>query len=183
MAIATPWGMSNSNTKYIRGIIFCGTPRHGGFHVSRMLNEKIHPAWRKADGWYEEDCEWAIVAITFPGAFTKEIMIAHATAKNYFPLEYEAATGIKVTPEESHTLRDIMFREEHKSDYIALSATTISIPEGFVGVFAGRGGRLQNGLYPDDVKHFIVPLDEYRERIDGNFSVDESRHKEYTPII
>lgn len=29
----------------------------------------MHPAWRENDGWYEEDCDWAIAALTFPAEF------------------------------------------------------------------------------------------------------------------
>ena len=36
----TPWGKADSKEVVTRGIIFYGTPGHGGFHVSKKLNEK-----------------------------------------------------------------------------------------------------------------------------------------------
>lgn len=66
----TPWGPAQHSTEYGDGIIKYGTAGHGGIKVPDELNQKIPSALRVKDGWYEEDCDWAIVAVSFPGYFT-----------------------------------------------------------------------------------------------------------------
>lgn len=88
----TPWGTADSVQKYAPGINFYTTPGHGGFKVAAGKNAKIHDAWRQADGWYEEDCDWAIVAITFPEFFAEKMVDeAHASAKHWHADAYKHA--------------------------------------------------------------------------------------------
>jgi len=83
-----------------------GTPSHGGAHVSPTLNALIHDAWRREDGWYEEDCDWAIVAFHFPKAFLKDYQQAIETLRNWHPIAYMKVTGTELKPEESYMLRE-----------------------------------------------------------------------------
>lgn len=72
----------------------------------------------------------------------------------------------------------------HADDYITLAAWGDwhdSVPPNYVGVFAGRGGRMENGAYPPDTKYFFVPADEYQKR-ERQFIIDTSRHIECKPI-
>ena len=62
----TPWGYSDSSEAIAEGIAWYGTPSHGGYHLSMARNAEVHDAWRRPDGWYEEDCDWCMVALTFP---------------------------------------------------------------------------------------------------------------------
>src|SRR3546814_7712530 len=49
---------------------------------------------RVAGGWYEEDCEWAKVAIGFPDLFTDyERCHADRTLRDYYPECWEAVHG------------------------------------------------------------------------------------------
>lgn len=176
MATATPWGKSQTKQTYIRGINFYSTSSHGGIHVSEKLNQKIHLAWRNLNGWYDEDAEWSIVGISFPEICGKEeLESAHKTAKEYFPHQYEEVTGIIVLPSESAKLREELFYEKHANDYIVMSAITHD--KEFVKVIAGKGGRLENGRYPNDTKEFLVPTEEYHNRYE-NFAIDLNRHEE-----
>lgn len=83
MSTSTPWGMSDSKEIVAPGIIFYGTPSHGGYHLSKTRMQKMpanllpvegkaHPYMYRCmmKGWFEEDCEWARVALTFPEFFT-----------------------------------------------------------------------------------------------------------------
>jgi hypothetical protein len=106
MATTTPWGKSQNTTKHGPGITFYETAGHGGFKVSAKLNEQIHVAFRdplasfgkhRAKGWYEEDCDAAIVIVSFPGRFTTEqvsaahLQVAHWRAAAHrvaFPTHY-----------------------------------------------------------------------------------------------
>jgi hypothetical protein len=64
----TPCGYTDRPSEsYADGkILFYSTSCHGGFFVTADLNQRIPPEFRNALGWYEEDCDWVIVPITFP---------------------------------------------------------------------------------------------------------------------
>lgn len=162
MGTRTPWGMSDSSKRYARGVVSYTTPGHGGFHLSKTMNSLVHSAWRKANGWYEEDCEWAIVALTFPHLFrAPEIAAARSTAKSWYPDGFEAFTGEKVKPEESIVLRERIAKEAHKNDYVVTAAWGSwhkSVPAGMVGVVATLGGSRTAGT-PE--KWFTLPEGEY----------------------
>lgn len=83
---STPWGSSQISTFYAEGVIKHSTAGHGGFHLSSDRNNQVDPTVRRAGGWYEEDCEWAIVAATFPALFTAyERRCADETICNSWP--------------------------------------------------------------------------------------------------
>ena len=90
MATSTPWGMSQSSEQLIRGVMSYSTASHGGIHVSDKLLERIpvefHYGFCGVRGWYEEDCDWAIVAYFIPEAFPKELDdIVYATLEHCNP--------------------------------------------------------------------------------------------------
>lgn len=72
----TPWGNSDSVVELSNGIRRVSTPSHGGYWVPAKLLPLI-PArfqayavkWSGSPQWYEEDCAWACVAVTFPDVF------------------------------------------------------------------------------------------------------------------
>jgi len=76
----SPWGKPDSVQSHGEGVWFVSTPSHGGFAVRADLLSKIKPEWvayaRKwagapfvQYGWFEEDCCWAAVALTWPERF------------------------------------------------------------------------------------------------------------------
>lgn len=65
MTASTSWGPSQLATVYAEGIVSHTTAGHCGFHLSGERNLRVSPLLRKSSPWYEEDAEWAIVAITF----------------------------------------------------------------------------------------------------------------------
>lgn len=68
----TPWGKSLGYKRVTTGITFFDTAGHGGYRISPAMNAKIPAKWRldgEFEGWYEEDCGWAPLALTFPEAF------------------------------------------------------------------------------------------------------------------
>lgn len=73
---STPWGMADFVTTYGDGVNFFETPSHGGFQLSpERLAEmpepfKSHQPYCGQQGWYEEDCDWSAVALSFPDLFT-----------------------------------------------------------------------------------------------------------------
>jgi hypothetical protein len=62
------------------------------------------------DSRYEEDVEWARVALVFPDCFNQN-MITHARnmLRDHYPDLYSEFTGEFVSPEESFVLRRRLF--------------------------------------------------------------------------
>lgn len=176
MGTRTPWGTADSSKCLARGVMSYSTPGHGGYHLSSAKNAKVHEAWRRKDGWYEEDCEWSIVALTFPELFTRDLDLARSCAKNWYPDAYTAVTRLPVALEDSSVLRKRAFEAAHASDYVATSAFgdwAVGVPDGMVGVFASPGGKDRAAE-----KCFLVPADEYGKRGEFGFVVDVARHAE-----
>lgn len=173
----TPWGVAQIAYNYGRGMQFYSTAGHGGFHLSGRVNEAVPEYMRQANGWYEEDCEWAVVATVYPDMFDeKERETAKTTLRNYKPEAYELFYGVILKPGESHVKDDRLFREAHQNDYLVLAAR--SAPNGMAAVFAGRGGRTENYHYPSDTKWFLVNSAEYNAVNHDRFVIDPAKHKE-----
>jgi hypothetical protein len=69
----TPWGPAQTSEVIAPGIVFYSTASHGGFHLSAEQNSRVPLKLRQSTflqlgmkGWYEEDCDAAIVLATFP---------------------------------------------------------------------------------------------------------------------
>jgi hypothetical protein len=59
---------------------------------------------RLDDGWYEEDCDYALVVTAFPDRFTEKMReSAKRTLKDWRPDAYEAEYGVTLVPGESYT--------------------------------------------------------------------------------
>ena len=71
----TPWGDADYEKEYTNGVVFYGTPGHGGFKV----DAKVRKTWPQVlqdfvpfnqnTGWYEEDCDCVIVYLAMPHLF------------------------------------------------------------------------------------------------------------------
>jgi hypothetical protein len=183
MATSTPWGASQYSKSYGRGIVFYGTAGHGGFHVSKTLMEKI-PDYMRATpysggGWFEEDCDWAIVALIFPDRFKPEdVESAKKTLASTYPDMYEKFFGVELKPGESHAKDERMFLIEHANDYLGRGAWGDwhkSVPAGMVGVCASKPNSREE-------KFFLVPEPEYKN-FKFAFVIDPSKHKEVSPWV
>ncbi|MDD5060740.1 MAG: hypothetical protein PHN44_00470 [Candidatus Marinimicrobia bacterium] len=184
----TPWGQSDYRVKIADGIVSHNTPSHGGIHVEAQLNSLIPDYMRNESGWYEEDCEWAVVAVVFPQVFGEDqAKRAIVTLKNWLPDSAEKFFGIKLKPGESCIKDQRLFQKTHEKDYLVMSAWgdwKDGIPKGFVGCFAVRGGRTESGLYAStDQAYFLVPEAEYDTRGGFSFVIDESKHQRIKEII
>ena len=93
----TPWGKSDSIEDIGNGILAVTTPSHGGYYVPLVLWATMPEPYQKtfAGGtWYEEDCDWAKVVLSFPKLFSpEEYQGAISTAKHYFPEDYDAVNS------------------------------------------------------------------------------------------
>lgn len=95
--IQTPWGLADSCKAVAPGIAFFSTPSHGGYRLSPERNAAVLaklPGFQTfcgVPGWYEEDCDWAAVALTFPEYFPAEAVKVAAAMANYLQRRKDAA--------------------------------------------------------------------------------------------
>lgn len=172
---ATPWGTAQVSHRYGDGILFHSTAGHGGFQVDEGANAQIHPLWRNADGWYEEDAEWAKVAASFPLLFTDfERRQADRTLRDGQPDAYEKIHDVVLAPGESFVKDRRAFERKHVGDWIVTAAINSDREPGFVECVAAKGAKRS----ASDIRRFLVPADEYRIDRFG-FVIDEGRHRLY----
>ncbi|MGV2104280.1 DUF7007 domain-containing protein [Rhizobium sp. 21-4511-3d] len=177
MAASTPWGGSQLAMIYTDGIVSHSTPGHGGFHLSSDRNSLVDASVRSAGGWYEEDCEWAIVALTFPEIFTAyERRCAEEIAKNTFPAFWERLRGRQLEPGESRSKDRVAFDRTHADDWIVISAIASSQHAGMTEVVATRGGKRE---FSQEERRFLIPDVEYSKRGSFGFVIDLDVHALY----
>jgi uncharacterized protein DUF7007 len=88
---STPWGLAHSTRVIAEGIVFHSTSSHGGFELSEQRLAAMPPALAAirpfaGEGWYEEDCDWAILAIAFPQYFPpQDVWAATRTVRRCHP--------------------------------------------------------------------------------------------------
>jgi len=174
--VHTPWGVSQGSTVYAEGVASHSTAGHGGFKLSAERNRIVHPMLRSKGGWYEEDVEWAIVAITFPDLFTAfERRCAERTVKDSWPDAWEVISDTILQPGQSREKDRRAFELAHAQDWIVVSAITSKHAPGFVETVATPGGKRGPGT---EERRFLVPSDEYHVGRFG-FVIDEARHQVY----
>jgi len=176
MAASTPWGSSQLATIYGSGVIAHSTAGHGGFHLSADRNRLVDPSLRKDSSWYEEDSEWAIVALTFPDLFTAyELKCADETIRHCWPEAWERIHGRILVAGESNSKDRHAFEEAHADDWVAISAIYSGQHAGMTEVVATKGG-LRGA---DAERRFLVPSKDYSTRGPIGFVIDETRHRSY----
>lgn len=70
----TPWGRWQDKRIYAGGeIAWVSTASHGGFWVSPKrfseMPENLRVKTYAGEGWFEEDCDWCLVHLSFPDVF------------------------------------------------------------------------------------------------------------------
>ncbi|MGK2881512.1 MAG: DUF7007 domain-containing protein [Mycobacterium sp.] len=185
----TPWGAADSVSYPADGIAVVGTPSHGGVKLSAERNAEIPSQLRRSSGWYEEDCEAAIVGMYHPDAFRGDQAGYEKTVKDWFPDQYEAATGTTLTGQDSYMRREQEkrqsienFRAEHADEFVTLGngwtpANHKWIPEGYVVADARMDevGETRSFLMPD--------ADAIHDHMWGkNVLIDPTRHLDVTGI-
>lgn len=170
--VSTPWGMSQHSEAYSDGALRHSTASHGGFHLDGERNALVDPLLRNPGGWYEEDCEWAKVALALPALFTdRERRAAAKSLCDFEPDAWEAIHGVVLEPGRSRVKDERRFRLENANRWIVISAIRSSTHPGQVECTASLGGDRRAG----STRHFLVSCDEYRPTMFG-FVIDEDRH-------
>ena len=169
---STPWGMADDSRRYGGGVVFHSSPSHGGFELSAEANAKVHPAWRNADRFYEEDIDWAKVAHAFPDLFTAyERKRADFTLRNWEPDAYEQVHHLVLQPGQSRRKDERRFAAEHANDWVVISTMSLPGSPRMLECLASQGGERPAPRY----KRFLVAADEYKPGPFG-FVIDERRH-------
>ncbi|KPF42620.1 hypothetical protein [Rhizobium sp. AAP43] len=177
MSASTPWGGSQMAIQYGEGVVAHTTASHGGFHLSPDRNARTHPALRKEVRWYEEDVEWAAVAISFPALFTRfERQIADKVVRNTWPEAWEEIHGRALTEGESRAKDRAAFDMAHAADLVVTSAIRSDVHLGMTEVVATIGG---DRSCECEERRFLVPCDEYALRGQFGFVIDPTRHWPY----
>ena len=173
----TPWGKAQVVTDIAEGIHSVSTAGHGGIKLDRKRQLEMPKLLRRPGGWYEEDCDWALVATAFPQYFKENVDSAHKTLRNWFPDTFEAFFQCVILPGHSTVKDEKAFKETHKNDWIVTSAFGDwhpGVPKGMVGVIATQGG-LQTG----PKRQFLLSDAEYDNRSFFGFVIDPNKHKEF----
>lgn len=174
MRVPTPWGMSQHSEAYGDGVLCHSTASHGGFHLDGERDALVHSLLRNPGGWYEEDCEWAKVALALPSLFTdRERRVAARTLRDFEPDAWEAIHGIVLAAGESRVKDERRFRLENADRWVVISAIRSTAHAGQVECTASLGGDRRART----TRHFLVPCGEYRPATFG-FVIDDDRHPE-----
>lgn len=174
---STPWGASQGATIYAEGVVSHTTAGHGGFKLSAARNLVVHPLLRSESGFYEEDAEWAIVALTFPCLFTTfERKCADQTIRNAWPDAWEAVHGRVLSVGESMEKDRRAFEKLYAGSWIVISASLSDQHPGMTEVIATVDGSRQ---FNCEERRFLIANDEYRARGRFGFVIDETRHPAY----
>jgi len=105
----SPWGRVQEYSEIAPGIWSVSTAGHGGLAISAERDAAMPPYLRDGrkyggPGYYEEDIEWALVALAFPEAFAEKkpwqpmapFEAAKLTVRQWFPeiwAQYQQAQG------------------------------------------------------------------------------------------
>jgi hypothetical protein len=90
----SPWGEVQTGERLADGVYFVSTPSHGGFKLSPVNNVLIPVAFRRKDGWYEEDCDAAIPIFFMPNLFKpEEVENARSSLQTWHRREWQAHFG------------------------------------------------------------------------------------------
>ena len=173
----TPWGNAQNATRYQRGVTRYDTAGHGGFIVSPGVLSTFPEHLRNENGIYEEDEEWAKVALALPQLFTSlEKDFAEQTIRNSMPDIWEAHFRRKLTPGESVEKDRTHFLSEHKDDLIVISASFSQDDKSMLILTAVKGGNAENTR-----RDFLVPEKDYNAKSAkpmGYFIIDENKYSE-----
>jgi hypothetical protein len=91
----TPWGSPQGALREVApGIYFYHTASHGGFWLAPERLREVPTTLRALrfnnpsldSGWFEEDCDWCMVAGFFPEAFTAEERVYARTIYEHYVL-------------------------------------------------------------------------------------------------
>jgi hypothetical protein len=177
--VHSPWGAVQHADEMAPGVWSVSTSRHGGIKLEPKINSQVPDYMRRPGGWYEEDVDWSHVATVFPQYFNQtQRRDAEHIFMDFRPDMYEKFYKVKLEEGASRVRDEKAFYERNKNNLIVTSAFGDGhpqVPEGYVGVYASRGGRRD----PDaEGGYFLVPAEEYARKPWTGFVVYPAKHQE-----
>lgn len=99
-SIETPWGESQTCETIAPGIISVSTAGHGGFMISQSRRDAMPEEIRRINTFaggnnYEEDCDWALVALAFPECFLARELHHAIAMKSHYKLSDAVLTNAR----------------------------------------------------------------------------------------
>lgn len=78
MSADTPWGRAGAADAIADGIIRYMTASHGGIKISEERFEQMPEPYKSIRPfagrlWYEEDADWALIALSFPNEYCADL--------------------------------------------------------------------------------------------------------------
>lgn len=172
-----PWGEVDECIKYGDGVFMTTTPSHGGFILSPERQAAMPDHLRLDVSYYEEDCDWARVALAFPELFTSvNLFHAERTVMSLYPDLYEAHFQRQLLPGESY-VRDNQnaLKQAGPMDYLASSASLDKSKwPGIVICSAVPCSDLQARINPKSSRVFLIPESEYTAIRQDHFCIFSS---------
>jgi hypothetical protein len=182
----TPWGVADHREELIPGIVFVGTPSHGGYWISAQRKKEMPEVLRTKSGWYEEDCDWALVYLAFaddierikPDIYAKRYQAAVETVKSWNPEAYEAFFNTVIPPGESYIKDKETFLRDNEGKLAVFAA--VGVDNGMVKVCAGAIDPKSRDFRRIDTQsklEFLVPKADYDQRGQFGFIIDPSKYE------
>lgn len=100
----TPWGATQHHRERFPGIHFVSTAGHGGVWLSPERRQAMPEPLRHVGTWaglpwYEEDCDWALVALAFPEDFDGySLHHAIGTARSFHKDKFDVEAYLTAHP-------------------------------------------------------------------------------------
>jgi len=101
-----PWGEVIEARPIAEGLEWVFTASHGGIHVSSDLLKRmrVQETPYSRGGFFEEDIDWSLVAVSFPDKFTgPDVQAAEDILKSAYDGKYRELLGVET--KEEHQLR------------------------------------------------------------------------------
>jgi hypothetical protein len=165
----TPWGKSDSETKFARGVTWVGTPGHGGFMISKgvaksYLTEAAQKRGFSFGGYlaYEEDCDYALVSFEHPELFPelKPETVFHSLSA--WSADYLIERGITPEPE------GYAFYLENKEMYRLRAEKSPDLVVSASGDWADWVPKGKVGIHTADGKKYLADAGSYQDRFGLN---------------
>lgn len=186
----TPWGAAQIVTHIAPGLASVSTAGHGGVKLSKERNLSIPKPLRRDSGWYEEDGEAYIALAYHPegaahaGRRSREQIRAEMTAgvKDWFPDEYERATGEVIPFGVSHQKDRADWEARHRDVEVATSARYHDPDPGLLEVSVRRGSDGSSRVILVPRADYDAPKPRHGAYQSISFVVDPARtYRDITP--
>jgi hypothetical protein len=178
----SPWGMVQTIFEITPWLHTFDTSSHGGMKLDRKHNELIPEYARRKGGWYEEDCEWAIVYCCLENEIRKEMVGFHKevfeknleaakkTLANWYPDIYEQFYEVLLKEGESSKKDQMLWNIRNKDNYKLYCA---------IGMINNVKVLLQKDRGDSEEHWFMIGKDLYesrRTKFGWSFTPEEITH-------